>query len=169
MKRKNKKSVLLKIAVMCMVFVMAIGVSAPVHAAVTTRSVVSKVKSSVNKYPFSNSDAVSVRRRRGKITIFGADARKLSAFKAYQKTTKTEEYILFVGKAKSSSKARTVKKSLKAFVKNEASCMSNYLSDQGKKSFAKAKIGSSGKWVWAIVLTSSSDNTKAEKAIKKKI
>lgn len=171
MKKVQKRTKLLqKLTVICLVFALAVGVATPVQAATTPEKSAAAVKKAVksSNYPFGSSDKVTSKRK-----VFGVSVSKLDSYVAYQKTTgsgnKKAEYILFIGKATSKSNAKKAKTALKEYVSSEADSMNSYLSSDGKKSFKKAKVSNSGEWVWAIVLKSSGDNKKAEKAIKKKI
>jgi hypothetical protein len=134
----------------------------------TPASVIDAIKDNVSSYPFEDSDEITSRRR-----VFGVSVKKLSSFKAYQKTTgkgnDTCEYMLFVGRAKSSAKARSAIKSLKNYVKNEKENMDNYLSSEGKSVFSNARAGRKGKWIWVLVVGSKDANDSASKAIKDNI
>lgn len=158
---------------LCLVlaFVMVFGLSMPVGAASKSASyVASKVKSGVGKsnYPFSSKNKVT-----SSYKVMGASVSKLDDYYACEKITgkgsSRTQYILFVGKAKSKSDAKSVVKSLKSYISSEKKSMNSYLSSTGKKVFQNAKTGSSGKWCWAVMLKSKSVNTKAVNAIKKQI
>lgn len=170
MKKRMNNKLLQTIFAMCLVFALAVGLTGPVQAATKPSNVTAAVKKAVksSNYPFGKSDKVTSSRR-----VFGVSVSKLSAYEAYEKTTgfgsKKAEYILFVGKTSSKSDAKKLKADLKDYVESEAESMNSYLSADGKKAFKGAKVGYKGSWVWAVVLKSSSDSSKAEKAIKKKI
>lgn len=121
-----------------------------------------------SQYPFSQSHQVTSKRR-----VFGVSVSDMASYAAYEKTTGSgsnkTEYILFVGRAKSKSAAKTAKKSLKAYVKSEAQSMDSYLSSSGKKVFKGAKTGYKGDCVWIVMLKSKSANSDAVAVIKDEI
>ncbi len=135
---------------------------------VTPGSMIDNIKDEVSSFPFSDSDEIISKRR-----VLGVKVKNLSSYKAFQKTTgskdSSSEYILFVGKAKSSAKAKTSLSALKKYVKSEKENMENYLSASGKDIFKNARAGRSGKWIWVLMTGSKDNNDQASKAIKDSI
>lgn len=133
-------------------------------AGLTAQTVIEGIKEEVSDFPFEDEDEIVSKRR-----VLGVKVKNLKCYKAYQKTTGTRdacEYILFVGRAKSSAKAKKSLAVLKKYVKAEKKNMENYLSAEGKEIFSKAKAGRMGKWFWVSVIGSSDDNKAAGKIIK---
>lgn len=120
------------------------------------------------EFPFSKSNEVTSKRR-----VFGVSVSNMKSYAAYEKTTGSgnnkTEYILFVGKAKSKSAAKTAKKSLKAYVKSESESMNSYLSSSGKKIFKGAQVGCKGDSVWAVMLKSKAVNKDVIAVIRRKM
>lgn len=85
-----------------------------------------------------------------------------------KKGSSKQKYMLYVVQAKSSKDVKTIKSRLNSYVKNEQRSMNNYLSSTGKKLYKNAKVGSKGKYVYFVMLDTSS-NKKAVNAIKKAI
>lgn len=136
----------------------------------TSATMVSVIKKNAGKnYPFTESNRITSNR-----ILFGVITRQLQEYTAYEKKSNSisnaTEYLLFVGKASSSKKAKKNADSLKKYVNREYSTMGNYLSANGKKIFQGAQTGSKGKWCWLIMVSSSSKtNKKILKAMKKKM
>lgn len=78
----------------------------------------------------------------------------------------SEVYIMFVGKANSENAAKNAAKNLDSYIEAKEKSMNSYLSETGKTMFLNGKIGSGGKWCWAVVLKTESLNEKAVDVIK---
>ena len=76
------------------------------------------------------------------------------------------EYAIFICKAKSKAKVKTIVANLKTYLKNEQQSMNNYLSPTGKKLFKNAKVGTVGQFVYLVMLDTAA-NKKAVNAINK--
>lgn len=170
MKNNGKFKSLHVILALFLALTLALNMTTPVQAAPTPYGVAAKVKSAVGKsnYPFNYQNNVTSKRK-----VFGVKVSDMSKYVAYEKVTGSGknqvEYILFIGQAKSKAKAKSARNTLKTYISNEAKSMNSYLSSTGKKVFKNAQIGYSGKWVWVVMMKSSSVNKKAVKAIKKAI
>ncbi len=169
--KTNKRYKKLHIVVaLLLAFTLAFNMAAPVKAAPTPYGVAAKVRSAVGKsnYPFNYKNSVTSKRK-----VFGVKVSDMSKYIAYEKVTGSGknqvEYILFIGQAKSKAKAKSARTALKSYISNEAKSMNSYLSSTGKKVFKNAQVSYSGKWVWVVMLKSSSVNKKAVKAIKKAV
>lgn len=91
--------------------------------------------------------------------------KKVSSF--YYATDSDQVYCVCIIKAKSSSDAKKIKSQFKQIYKDKKN--DRYLSSSQKKVVKAARYGSSGKYAWYISMGTSSQNKKAEKALKKKL
>lgn len=91
--------------------------------------------------------------------------KKVSSF--YYATDNDQVYCVCIVKAKSSSDAKKIKSQFKQIYKGKKN--DSYLSSSQKKVVKAARYGSSGKYAWYISMGTSSQNKKAEKALKKKL
>lgn len=91
--------------------------------------------------------------------------KKVSSF--YYATDNDQVYCVCIVKAKSSSDARKIKAQFKQIYRDKKN--DSYLSSSQKKVVRAAQYGSSGKYVWYISMGTSTQNKKAEKALKKKL
>ncbi len=117
------------------------------------------------KFPLTNKNVI-----KGKKRIMGVKTSDLKSYYAASKTTGKKnaksEYLIFVAEVKNKNNVNKVKSQLVKFKSNEESSMKNYLSSTGKKLFKNAKIGVKGKYVYIVMLDTSS-NKKAVNALKK--
>ena len=91
--------------------------------------------------------------------------KKVSSF--YYATDNDQVYCVCIVKTKSSSDAKKIKSQFKQIYKGKKN--DSYLSSSQKKVVKAARYGSSGKYAWYISMGTSSQNKKAEKALKKKL
>lgn len=122
------------------------------------------------KKAYGKSFPLSTKNRiKGRKNILGVNTSNCSGYYAAQKfgNKNKEVYEIFICKAKKGKK-NTVKNQLKSHVKNEKTSMQSYLSKKGKKLFSNYKVGTSGDYVY-LVMVDTSGNKKAVNAIKKSL
>lgn len=158
MRSARIKKHLVMICAMLLVFVMV--VETPVHAASPSCSdLYDAVKDNCAD------GAKKVTKKYSCTFLTSTYRKKVSTF--YYATDSDQVYCVCIVKAKSSSDAKKIKSQFKNIYKDKKN--DSYLSSSQKKIVKAARYGSSGKYVWYISMGTSSQNKKAEKALKKKL
>ena len=169
----KKSKVLSLVLVCCLVLAGLLGSGTTSQAAASSSSeVYSAVKDAYgSSFPLTDDNMIKTERKNvfGKYsTVLGVSAKLFSEYTAAKKSSSEEEYICAIFKATSSKSVKKIKKKLKAFVVNEFKSNQNYHSEHGQTLLKKAKVGSSGSFVYLFVIDTDG-NGKAIDAFKESL